>query len=91
MSFRLPVIRGECAAIPRPCPFVSCRYHLLPVVKDADDIRVLRESCVLDVAEEGGLSIVKVGQLLHLNQMMVWKIEQRALRKLRAFATEAGR
>jgi hypothetical protein len=25
---RLPIVRGECADGDRPCPFVSCKYHL---------------------------------------------------------------
>jgi hypothetical protein len=25
---RLPLVRGDCAQEERPCPYVSCRYHL---------------------------------------------------------------
>lgn len=29
MSFHLPVNRGECDEQSRPCPFVTCKHHLL--------------------------------------------------------------
>jgi len=28
MDLKKPTTRAECVDVPRPCPFVSCRYHL---------------------------------------------------------------
>lgn len=57
-----PRTRGDCAAGPRPCPWVSCRHHLyLDVTKDQIrfpfpqlEVWELAETCSLDVAEHGG-------------------------------------
>lgn len=35
-----PRTRGECVNGPRPCPWVSCRYHLLFDVTTAGSVRV---------------------------------------------------
>ncbi len=29
MSVAAPRTRGDCASVPRPCPFVACRYNLV--------------------------------------------------------------
>lgn len=61
-----PRTRADCAEVPRPCPYVSCRYHLyldvndetgalrlnFPTLEPAD----LQHSCALDVADEVDLS-----------------------------------
>src|SRR5688572_12403196 len=57
-----PSTRGECLSSPRPCPFVSCRYHLaIDAHRDTEGkprLRVLHEdptemvnTCALDVAD----------------------------------------
>ena len=62
--FHLPMVRpktrGECAGGPRPCPWVSCRYHLMltvdrfgKVTEHFADIEDMRETCALDVADKG--------------------------------------
>ena len=40
---RLPVVRADCAEVPRPCPVSSCRHNLGP----GNSLG----SCVLDVTE----------------------------------------
>src|SRR5687768_9729019 len=58
----LPLCRGVCMDMPRPCPFVSCRYHLaIDAHRDREGVprlRVLNEdpatmqhTCALDVAD----------------------------------------
>ncbi len=57
---RLPMVRGACASIERPCPYVSCQHHLYLDVDGATgsiklnfpDLEVdeLEHSCALDVA-----------------------------------------
>lgn len=56
-----PAVRSECIDVPRPCPFVSCRYHLyLDVMPHSGRIRFnfpglevdeIPVSCALDEAE----------------------------------------
>lgn len=54
-----PQTRGDCASVPRPCPYVGCRHHLDNDEHDAGhDVRITidrlnehRPSCSLDVAE----------------------------------------
>lgn len=54
-----PRTRGDCESIPRPCPFVGCRHHLLLDVRSggmisaqAEDLWTMEETCSLDVAEK---------------------------------------
>jgi hypothetical protein len=58
-----PRVRGDCASVPRPCPFVSCRHHLYLDVTERGwlklnfphlDVLEMAESCSLDVAEREG-------------------------------------
>ncbi len=66
-----PRTRGECGE-ERPCPFVSCRYNLyLDVNPKLGSIKLnfphlepweMGESCVLDVAERGGIPGSGVGE-----------------------------
>lgn len=91
-----PKTRGECADVPRPCPFVSCRHHLYLDVKpntgsitfNAPDIEPHEMpaggSCSLDVAELGGSTLHVVGRLLGVDRERVRQIEELALRKLSA-------
>lgn len=58
---RKPRTRGECSDVPRPCPFVSCKYHLYLDVNPATGTikynhpnippDLMSESCALDVAD----------------------------------------
>lgn len=63
-EFDRPRTRGDCANVPRPCPYAGCRHHLLLSVKsngsivfehgtdDPLDLPADR-SCSLDVADRG--------------------------------------
>lgn len=62
VDYHRPRTRGECADVPRPCPFVSCRHHLYLDVKETGAIRYnfpdlepgeVVHSCALDVADRG--------------------------------------
>lgn len=89
-----PRTRGECADVERPCPFVSCRYHLYLDVHETrgaikynfPDLEVdeLRETCALDVAEQGGLTLEEVGELLNVTRERLRQIETGALARSRA-------
>lgn len=77
----------------RPCPFVTCKYNLLVDVdprtgslKINHPLAALdepRESCALDVADRGGMSLDEIGHLLDLSRERVNQIEERALTLLR--------
>lgn len=93
-----PRVRGDCADGPRPCPWAGCRHHLLLDVTPAGSLQLnypgqeveeLAESCALDVADRGGMTMEKVGELLNVTRSRVEQIEHRALTALRA-APEAA-
>ena len=86
-----PSCRAECRTLPRPCPFVSCRYHLSVDVTDSGSLKInfpdqstadLPSTCALDVAERGGQSLEEVGSLLNITRERARQIEVTALRKI---------
>lgn len=88
---RLPLTRAECATVPRPCPFVSCRHHLYLDVTRYGSIRLnfptrdpheLVESCSLDVAERGAHSLEEVGPFLNITKERVRQLELELLATL---------
>lgn len=87
-----PKTREDCGRIPRPCPFVSCRWHLyLDVSAKTGSIKLnfpdlepheLEHSCALDVADAGGATLEDVGEMLNITRERVRQLEGSALRKL---------
>lgn len=73
-----PKTREECRDAMRPCPWVGCKHHLfLDVNPDTGSIKMnfpdvepweLVESCALDIAERGGLTLEDVGALTNLTR-----------------------
>lgn len=88
-----PKSRGECANVSRPCPYVSCKYHLYIDVNPATgsikinfpDLEVweLQHSCALDVAQSGGITLEEVGEILNLTRERIRQVEVRGLLKLK--------
>lgn len=90
-----PVDRDQCRHGVRPCPFVGCRHHLYLNYPDGRDHRgvvvnfpalepwEIPETCALDVADRGDLSLEEVGLLLNLSKSGVEKIVNKALAVLR--------
>lgn len=87
----LPMTRGDCVDGPRPCAFVSCRWHLyVDVAKagiklnfpDVDDLEQLDATCALDVAELGGATLEQVGAVMNVTRERVRQLEERAMKKL---------
>ena len=95
-SYWRPKSRGECANVARPCPYVSCKYHLYIDVNPATgsikvnfperEVWELEHSCALDVAEQGGITLEEVGEILNLTRERIRQVEVRGLFKLK----EAG-
>ena len=88
----LPSSRAECRSGPRPCPLVSCRFHLYLDVTEHGSIRLnfpglepweLKTSCALDVAEAGdGASLETVGTLLNITRERARQLEAHALQTI---------
>lgn len=38
-SYWRPTTRGDCATVPRPCPYVGCKYHLFLDVKGETSVK----------------------------------------------------
>lgn len=93
---RLPVFRAECRRVPRPCPFVSCRYHLYLDVNEQGGIRFnfpdlpleqLDPSCALDVVDDrGDLAYANIGRLMNVTREGARQLVRAALEKIRLAA-----
>ena len=65
-----PTSRADCVDMERPCPYVSCKYHLYidvhsqrgSIKMNFTDIEVweMTETCALDVADRGGITLEEV-------------------------------
>jgi Sigma-70, region 4 len=93
-----PRSRADCVHGPRPCMFVSCKHHLyLDVNPGTGSIKLnfpdkeiweLEETCALDVADRGGITLEEVGGIMNLTRERIRQVETRGLLKLRAIAEE---
>jgi hypothetical protein len=87
-----PRSRGECADMERPCPFVSCRYHLYIDVHPVrgsikinfPDLEVweMTDTCALDIADRGGITLEEVGEIMNLTRERVRQVETQGLARL---------
>lgn len=87
-----PKTRSECKDLDRPCPFVSCKYHLYIDVHPVRgsiklnfpdiDVWEMNESCALDVADRSGITLEEVGEIMNLTRERVRQVETQALAKL---------
>jgi hypothetical protein len=88
-----PVTRSECRGDARPCPWVACKHHLyLDVNPETGSIKInfpdlepweMRETCALDVAERGGITLEEVGEIMNLTRERIRQVEVRGLLKLK--------
>lgn len=91
-EYTKPLTRGECKEIERPCPYTSCQYHLyLDVNPNTGSIKInfpdlepweIPETCALDVAEKGGITLEEVGEILNLTRERIRQVEVRGLAKV---------
>lgn len=97
-----PKTRGRCQI--RPCPYVSCRYHLWNdyvsrgCAQDkqklaawlARDPTEMKETCSLDVADRGEETLEVIGELFGLTRERIRQIETEGLRKVREELASMG-
>lgn len=95
---RLPLTRAECEDEDRPCPFVSCKYHMFldvangsikwnfPDLLERDGTPLLDEmpaTCALDVAAEDGITLSRLGQLFNVTRERARQIIAEVVLKFR--------
>lgn len=94
-----PKVRGDCEGGDRPCPFVGCKHHLYLEVERSGSIKFNHPgkepedlapdaSCALDVADGGGVTLEKTGELLNLTRERTRQVEQQALARAAATVDE---
>lgn len=88
-----PRTRGDCEGGERPCPFISCKYHLAYDVTPVGSLKEnfpgfeldeLPETCALDVADRGGIILEEVATFTNLTRERIRQVEEKALVHLRA-------
>jgi len=93
-----PDTRAGCQGGIRPCPFVSCKFHLyLDVNPRNGHVKYnfphlepweLEETCSLDIAErEQGITLEEVGKVMNLTRERVRQVEVSGLAKIRTEGT----
>lgn len=93
-KLRRPKERAECKGGERPCPWVSCRYHLyLDVNVTTGSIKFnfpdrelweLQHSCALDLADQGELTFEEVGNCMNLTRERIRQMTVECLGQLHA-------
>ena len=80
---------GVCRELPGPCPHTVCRFNLTSERRDnrgAKPVKmhlpVVRESCTLEAAEVGGMTLEEIAARLSLTRERVRQIEFDALTKM---------
>lgn len=79
-----PRRRADCSAVPRPCPYSDCRYHLR---------ESRRDSCALDVADRVGpyeLSMQEIADLMSVSTGSAMAALASALAKVSATEKEVA-
>lgn len=97
MDVPRPMSRADCVQgdnAERPCPFVSCKHHLYLDLNPRNgaikinfpemEVWDMPESCALDIADRGGVTLDEVGEIMNLTRERVRQLETRGLAKLRA-------
>lgn len=83
-----PRTRADCEGLPRPCPWISCRYHLAIDVNELGtlhrtfgltDVSEMHETCALDIADRGGATLEEIGRALNVSRERIRQLETLAL------------
>jgi hypothetical protein len=80
---------GACRKLPGPCPHIVCRFNLTSERRDNRGAKpteihlpVVRESCVLEAAERGGMTLEEIASRLSITRERVRQIQLGALEKV---------
>lgn len=97
---RLPLTRGGCADVPRPCPHVGCRHHLyLDMAGRRGNVRIafagkepweLEHSCSIDVAEGRQRILDEIAAVLGITRERTRQILERAMQRMLEKFQELG-
>ena len=77
-----PQTRADCARVPRPCPYVGCRYNMTLDITPQGSIRWRlpdpwddpasgRDTCALDMAERGPHTLEQIGDVMGVTRERV--------------------
>jgi len=97
-----PKTRGDCKNVPRPCPYVACKYSLFLDVSETGSI-ILNfphlkpheippdQSCALDLADKGPMTLEDIAAVTNLTRERIRQVELKALvRRARPAAVAMG-
>ncbi|MFH1811357.1 MAG: sigma factor-like helix-turn-helix DNA-binding protein [Pseudomonadota bacterium] len=100
VNYDRPRTRDECRTGVRPCLFVSCRHHLYldvnPITGSVKlnfpdkEVWELEETCALDVADRGGITLEEVGVIMNLTRERIRQVEVLGLSKLKDMPEDDG-
>jgi hypothetical protein len=83
------ITRGACRRLAGPCPHAVCRFNLTSERRDSRGAKpaqlhlpVVRETCALEAADQGGMTLEEIASRLSLTRERVRQIELGALKKL---------
>ena len=88
-----PKTRFACREVPRPCPYVSCRYHLYLDVFEGGVLKINHKgvelekmpfTCALDAADTGEMELDQIANTLNLTRERVRQILEQAFQKIRS-------
>lgn len=90
-----PRTRGQCMIGPRPCRWISCAHHLgvgitpsgapyiaFPDAEGGVDLQAMPDTCDLDVADRGGVSLAAVAALIRVTRERVRQLQVGLVRKV---------
>lgn len=93
-----PRTRADCVDGPRPCLYVSCKYHLyLDVNPRTGSVKLnfpdkelweIEDTCALDVADRGGITLEEVGAIMNLTRERVRQVETRGVHRMRVLTDD---
>jgi len=100
--YERPKTRGDCARVPRPCPFVTCKFSLYLDVSETGSIILNfphlepgqmppHQSCALDLADQGPMTLEDIAIVTNLTRERIRQVELKALiRRARPTAIAMG-